>query len=205
MLIYKIYIILPKEIYNTLVPSFPELNEHQFVCSGLYAWTDSKKALKEFFKLRNRKYFKVKKEYVTDDFLDNIKKENEVIQKKRLLYLNYGIGQINKEISILSTIEESELSEEFALNIFYVLDMCNYMLFKESYIVALDLISYTSQYDLNCLNDNDVADTDEYDRRFETAADLMSYDMTVVSGKKCVDFTSNIFSAFLFLFKDILL
>lgn len=203
--IYKIYIVLPKEIYNKLVPNFPELNEHRFVCSGLYAWTDSKKVVKEFFRLRNKEYFKVEKEYVDDDYLDDVNKNNEYLNKKRLLYIDYGIGQINKNISILSTIEESDICEDFALNIFYSLNMCDYMLFKESYITALDFISYTTQYDMNCLTDNDVNDSDEYDRRIETASDLMSYDMTVVCGKKCIDFTSNIFSAFLFLFNEILL
>ena len=163
--IYYIYAIIPEYLYNKKI-KYLFSSQHDFRWKhgnmyGLYAWSTSKKKVKEFFEVREKSIYTVVKSDLYDDSeIARLKDMHSDLELKRRRY--YYDDCKNDEDSILITstknehVSSTEFSEEF-INEFgpQVSEMFSYSIFKDKVIRALDILGYTTRYDIEYGNDQE--------------------------------------------------
>ena len=164
--IYYLYAKIPENIYNKKV-KYLISNNHDFrwkhsYMYGLYAWTTSKKILKEFIEVReNSIYTLVKNDILDKEEYNRIKdRYSDLELKSYRYYYNNSLKLDDESIMIVSTKNEYVHSTEFNEEFIYqfgpqVSDTFPYYIFKDKIIDALDRIGYVSKYDIELGSEDD--------------------------------------------------
>lgn len=148
-----------------------EGNKYKF----LYAWSDSKKLVKKFFKVRDKKKFDTVK--ISDIDIDIYQDEYSSFKLTKAK-LHKGITPQRKKDDLYSIVLtefekescENDIREAFYENICeeYKTGTSDYILLKSKYIEALSKLGYCQLYDMYIAEDDD---------RNMRAADLESYNI----------------------------
>lgn len=208
MKVYGIYAIIPTEEFESRMFRFVH-DKHKFSLSkngnyyyGLYAWTTKKKVVKEFLDIRNKDMYKVKELKIDKEDEKDFKLD---FKFEELSYFNYKAG--DDEYEVLSTLNEfTEACDNRSENLddlFYDVItnvVADYEILKKDIIDALDIIGYTTYYDIECGGNPDVTSDEEANDRLALANDSRSYKQTVF-GRRYVDFTENEFAALLYIYE----
>ena len=189
--IYYIYAMIPEYIYNQKIKYLLSSSQYDFRWKhgkmyGLYAWTTSKKMMKEFFEVRDNKIYNVIKNDMYDkEELDRLKSNYPDLE---LGYRRYYYDDCeNEEDSILITSTKNEHinSTEFPEEYLYEFgpkasDEFVYYIFKDKIIKALDILGYTTSYDI------------EYGTEAENDAAQynLSFNLTKYGNKHKIKFTN---------------
>lgn len=171
---------------------------------GIYAWTKNKKDLKTFLNERkNNDFYTFEKINLNND-------EFEIFQNKYYqeeLDLHDFYTSFNNAIHIISTNLEYEVSTETSMidSIVYtsIDKYSDYYILKDKYIKALDIISYTSFYDLAYVDFSNILNNEEKEIREALASENSQYGITVY-GHKYYDILYSQFVSFLSLFHEML-
>ena len=208
MKVYGIYAIIPTEVFESRMFKFV-YDKHKFSLSkngnyyyGLYAWTTKKKVVKEFLDIRNKDMYKVKELKIDKED----EKDFELDYKfEELSYYNYIAG--NEEYEVLTTLNEftescDNISENLNDLLYDILtnEVADYDILNQDLIDALDIIGYTSYYDIECGGNPDLVTDEEAITRREFAEYHESFRQTVF-GRNYVDFTKNEFAALLYIYE----
>lgn len=161
--IFYIYTSIPEPIYNKKV-KYLISNIHDFRWKhgkmyGLYAWTTSKKMIKEFFEIRKNDIYTVIKADVYDDKeLERLKDKYSDLKLDYRRYYFDGKEEEKDSLLIVSTKNEyvnSTMNSEEYLYEFgpKPSEEFTYYIFKKKIIKALDTLGYTSKYDIEFGNE----------------------------------------------------
>ena len=174
--IYYIYAIIPEQIYYSkiryIIPNQHDYRLKHNSMYGLYAWTTSKKITKEFFEVRNKSIYTLIKGDMIDK--EDYKRMKEKYGELELDYRKYyydGNTPIEEDsITIVSTKNEYIQSTEYVAENLYEFGPksdinIHYSIFKDKIIKALDLLGYTTDYDIEYGEDSD-ADCASYNLSF---------------------------------------
>ena len=172
MNVYFIYAEIPRYDYDERL-KFLLSDQHDFRAKGnymrgLYAITNNKKFLKEFFNLRggNEMYTTIKRDLDEDDW-DMIRNQySDLILRKS----HFG-DRKNKKMELIVTKDEETTVQydgraymiEFGPSIYANID---YRIFNDSIMNALDIIGYTSDYDINHSNDDERIENANFQESF---------------------------------------
>lgn len=154
--VYLLNTKIPRHIYDSYIKFILPTHDNFRACGndmveGIYAWTDKKKYLNDFFELRPRDLYGI----ITIVFDDKEEFHKFSVDNKecRLDYHDFDSGSDDgKSIGILTTFNEfiqvtengSEYLEEFGIN---HLDLVDYEIFNGKIIDALDELNYTYEFD----------------------------------------------------------
>ena len=174
--IYYIYAIIPENIYDKkvryIIPNQHDYKLKHNAMYGLYAWSTSKKIVKEFFEVRNKSvYTLIKKDiYDKEDYKLIKEKYGDLELDYRKFYYNNDSPDEEESITIVSTKNEYVQSTEYISENLYEFGpkadiAIHYSIFKDKIIKALDLLGYTTDYDIEYGNDSD-ADYASYNLSF---------------------------------------
>lgn len=210
MKIYVIYAKIPYDIFieNNYKDIFDmdvfNLTLDKKYYMGIYAWTKNKKDLKIFLNERkNNNFYTFEKINLSSDDFEVFK--NKYYQEELDLHEFYN--SFDKCVHIISTNLEYEVSSETPMidDILYgTIDKCSdYYILNDKYINALDIISYTSFYDLAYVSFSDILNDDEKEIRESYADGNSSYGFTVY-GHKYYNILYSHFVSFLVLFHEML-
>lgn len=161
--IYLIYISIDESTFNIFKYVLPNVHDYKWIDDkfyGLYAWTNGKSKLTDFMEVRDNKVFNVSKKELDEDEYDLFKDHFHLLELKRYNYKTNDkkdmevVSTKNEMIEIFSNGKENYM--EFGPT---VDDSFNYRIFKKDLINALDILGYTSIYDLNygSMEENDLA------------------------------------------------
>lgn len=144
----------------------------------IYGWSKSKELVQKFILTHKKELLRFKILEYDDDELSSFINFYRDLEIK---YLEYSISY-SKTVEILSTeCERKKLcynSSEFAET--YVYDIgVDYSIFKWKYIFALDVLSYTTLFDLYIGGDTRYNSDEEISSRLEVASHNLSYNLTV--------------------------
>lgn len=164
--IYFIYAIIPEKIYNEKI-KYIISNIHDFRWKhgnmyGLYAWSTSKKIIKEFFEVREKSmYTLVKKDIYDEEEIEKMRKTYTELELKRRQYYFDKTQDKKESLLIVSTKNEFVQSTEFYEENLYefgppIEKIANYSVFKDKIIKALDKIGYVGAYDQLYGTESDV-------------------------------------------------
>ena len=144
----------------------------------IYGWSKSKEFVQKFILTHKKELLRFKILEYNDVELSlfiNLYRDLEI------KYLEYSISDL-KTVEILSTECERKIicytSSEFAET--YVYDIgVDYSIFRWKYIFALDLLSYTTLYDIYQGGDPRFTPEEKMDKRMEIASHNLSYNLTI--------------------------
>lgn len=171
MKLYLIYAKIPESEFNkTIKYLIPNVYDYRWINEkfyGLYAWTKSKSKLNDFLEVRYKKAFEVSKKNIDDDEYQMFKDHYNLLELVRHIY---KYGNKKKEIEVVTTKNEeiesigngSENYNDFGPRVH---PDANYRLFKDDIIHALDMIGYTSAYDL-CYGNMEEADNASFNMSY---------------------------------------
>ena len=156
--IFYIYASIPESIYNKKV-KYLISNTHDFRWKhekmyGLYAWTTSKKIVKEFFEIRKNDIFTmIKSDDYDDSELERLEDRYSDLKLECRRYYFDAKEDEKNSILIVSTKNEyvnSTMNSEEYLYEFgpKPSEEFPYHIFKKKIIKALDTLGYTSKYDI---------------------------------------------------------
>lgn len=165
MTVYFIYAKIPSKIYDERIKFIiSNVYDYRFrngYMYGLYAWTKKKKIYKEFIELRNNGniYTVIKKDDIDDDQFKEIKDTYFQLELKSYRYFHKTESSEDEDNSsrfmeVVSTKNEYNIcTNEFSeyINEFgpKVKDgYPDYLMFSPDVIEALDIIGYTTDYDI---------------------------------------------------------
>lgn len=199
--IYIIYATIPENIYNRqLKYTLPSTNkDYQWKNGkmyGLYAWTDSKKILNEFFEIRNSGIYTVSKKSCLSDEEYKIFKDNYSMLKLSLNRFYYTSEMNDDEcIDIVTTKNEYVISTEYGIETlnefaFKPSEEISYLLFNKEIIKALDTVGYVDAY-------NDLYGTDD---QAGFTSYQNSFGLTTFGYKKSLPKIENQMNILLFIF-----
>ena len=123
---------------------------------------------------------------------------------EELAYYKYIAGK--EEYEVLTTLNEfTESCDNRSENLNDLLydeltnEVADYMILKQDLIDALDIIGYTTYYDIECGGNPDVVTDEEAISRRDFAGYHVSFGQTVF-GRNYVDFTENELAALLYIY-----
>lgn len=203
--VYLLYLIIPKiEFENriyTLVENkynYTDLNDENVI--GLYAFTTKKSYLKEFFEVRNKERYYVKKLEMEPEEFSEWRVEHITAE---LSHYELNVDGKNK-VDVLCTKFEytfiNDYSSEIVMDTLMLYPVNDYMLFKDEYQIALDSIGYTTFYDTLIGGDSHFYTEEEIEERIAYADYNLSYGMTVFGQKFPINLT-NQFNLLISLFR----
>lgn len=208
MKVYGIYAIIPTEVFENRMSKLVydknkfRLSKNENYYYGLYAWTTKKKVVEEFLYIRNKDMYKVKEIKIPKEDERDFKLE---FKFEELAYYNYKVGK--EEYEVLTTLNEfTESCDNRSENLDELLyeeitnDVADYEILKKDLIKALDIIGYTTYYDIECGGNPEVTTDEEANDRLALASDSKSYNQTVY-GRRYIDFTENEFEALLYIYE----
>lgn len=189
MKIYMLYIKIPvKDFTNRVRELLPKVSNYRRTDDyyiGFYAWTESKALLKEFFKIRNKDKYILKKHEIDEDLYTQFRIFNKEYQIGYYSFYNelkLGEDTENKHESekhILSVFHENNEimyeGEALFYDEFYESTSYDYLFFKKKYQECLEILGYSSLFDQCGIYDNE----DEDDDRMETADYQASFGLTI--------------------------
>lgn len=188
MIVYFIYVRIHEKEFNHMI-SYMVSNKSEYSYSessrlytGLYAWTTKKKYVKQFLKERTNNHNYIVREKEIDDVrFDIFSGDYKDLKLGEYKYKGYK----DKKYLLITTFNEHTQCEEYAReNIYEMLRLdVDYMWFKDEYIDALDMLSYTTLYDEYAGEDSRMYSTDELDHRLDLADTNRSYGLTVLGNK----------------------
>lgn len=176
--------------------------EDKDVYAGLYAWSNNKTEISEFLEFRNLSRVKYHKEIIEidkDDF-------DEFRSKYKFSFLKkYEIPSIKGDVQyMLMTYEEYLNVTEYASeNLFEFVDAdlykADYYVLKGKYMQALDIISYTTNYD----NRSNMIFPFN-DERYEFSDYMMTYGLTTGGNRYTINYYESTMTVFYLLFREML-
>ena len=155
--VYVIYIKIPERYYNDclkfLIPKESIFRYNSGNYSGIYAWTTNKKDLEEFISLRGKDKYKVQKFELDSDEFKEFKRKYIAFRLYRYTYYFDNEYDDDKSSTVLTTrFEYIESTDNMCENMdaysLRVNPEADYVIFKQKYIDFLDIIGYTSRFDL---------------------------------------------------------
>lgn len=208
MKVYMLYLKIPEtewsqEIRHLLPnPTAYNLIDDSYV--GFYAWTDNEEMLANFLAIRDKKKYIVVPTKIKKSQYKNFRLEYKIY---RIDYYSYRpdieIKGHDDERHILSVFHENSGVMEDGDILFYddmlTVNNYDYTFFKVKYQKCLDILGYTTLYDvLMCGLDDSLTkeETEEIESRGEFASYQQSYGLTV-DGNEYLDISSNRFLLFL--------
>jgi len=209
MKIYMLYIKIPVKDFTKrvrdLLPNLKDYREKGDYYTGLYAWTEKKSLLKEFFKVRNKDKYIVIKHEIDEDLYTKFcvyNKEYQIGYYSFYDELKLGEDTENKheaEKHILSVFHENKEvmfeGEAMFYDEFYETTSYDYHFFKEKYRECLEILGYSSLYD-QCGISTKFDDDDEIDDRTEYADYQASFGLTL-EGHKLLNLVDDRLTIFL--------
>lgn len=188
-----------------------------------YAWTDEKELIKEFTRFRNRDIYDiVKKKGLSDDELTELKQDHAEKRLGRYKFYHSYLDDVNeynaKEEYIQATKDEKDndyytifvatKNEYVNCSLDLVPNMfesgpasfanIDYSIFKNKYIEVLDILGYTSYFDLYWHDTN--PESDDMTDRYIVAGENAESHLTTY-GHIFFDISDNEFLSFLYLYK----
>ena len=207
MKVYGIYALIPTEEFENRMSRLVydknrfKLSKRENYYYGLYAWTTKKKVVKEFLDIRNKNMYKVQEIKIPKEDEKDFKLD---FKFEELAYYKYIAGK--EEYEVLTTLNEFTEScdnrSENLSDLFYgklTNEVADYMILKQDLIDALDIIGYTTYYDIECGGNPDVVTDEEAISRTDFAGYHVSFGQTVF-GRNYVDFTENELAALLYIY-----
>lgn len=211
--IYLIYAKIPDPLYQML-SFYIRYIEKTFTISvdnkwlGLYAWTTSKKKLKIFKETRKKaKVYIYKEKMIEKDYLKKFSEENKDSKLGNYEYIqSYSLACL-PPINVITTLEEYNIATDNDIIYEFLVENSvfqnynvDYMIFRTDIINALDILNYTTEYDLFWGGESE----DDGEDRTETANYLMSYNQTPF-GNKYIGIYDNEFASLMMVFSSLFL
>lgn len=205
--VYLLYIILSiteyKDKYYTILEKphqYKKLDEERMI--GLYAFTTKKSYMKEFLKVRNKKRF----------YLKTVEMEEDEFHEWRIDNLTFELSKYpiptdktkENNVIVLCTKYEyimvTENTKELLIEQFQPYLTVDYMVFTEEYQKALDIIGYTTMYDIIVGGDPNIFSEEEMEERVDYANYNLSFNQTIYGKLYPINFV-NQFNLFISLFR----
>lgn len=178
MRIYKLYLRVKQEEYDSffhlIIPNWYYYDfyekDNRFI--GLYAWTDSKEILYQFFEFRKLKRFWIDKVKMSKKEFETFRVEQKEFQLvEEEIYDETFILPIHERETICNT--GSEMLAEYIQRYGY-----DYEFFQEKFIESLDSMGYTTYFDLYVGGDPDFVTLECIQERMETSDYNLSFGLT---------------------------
>lgn len=201
MTVYFIYANVPREVYDKTL-KFLLSRQHDFrskgnMMRGLYAITNKKKLVKEFFEFRDNKeiYTLVEKEMDKSDWQMISKDRYHDLVLKKSCFIDEDSGEyvdlvVTHNEAISSQFDGEAYLSEFGPCQYATID---YMIFSKSVIAALDTLGYTTFFDISTRSiDPDRKNAAEYNLQFHQTS----------LGRKMINFSANQANTLLYLYRE---
>ena len=203
--IYLIYLKLPKDIYYNMcdyigpkyiLSGFKVYNKKYYI--GFYAYTDKKSILKRFLKERNDKIFKVNKVNIDDDDFDDAIKTSKL---KKIKYSDVLVISNENEYTASVIDVDINMMEHGPCKYANI----DYNIFNSDIIAALDVLSYTTLYDMYNIENIEVNNLsnellNEIEYRNDLAMFNASFNLSPL-GSKIISYDNDEFACFIYLYR----
>ena len=184
---------------------------------GLYAWTTKKKYFKAFKETRSKDFFVYKEKNIPSGDIEYFRKELSslelikhsfaiVIGGKGIEYKDKKSGKGIKMILVYDEYDKIVTSHDgnVPLSWYNMTTVASedYYPLNDTIIDALDIIGYTSEYDMLYGGDDDAFLDEEIDSRRDTVYNQLSYQLTV-DDNSYINLMANEFNTFMFLYEPL--
>ena len=221
MKIYLVYAKIPKYLNGwaeDTIDDFVHYSRDEDDNSvGLYAWTIKKKYFNQFKKTRSNDFFVYSEKDIPEDAIEWFRKE---VKTRELTKHSFALvvggyvteykdksGKGVKMILVSDELDKLYLGHDgYIPEAYYEMSSRaseDYYPLNNTIIDALDMIGYTTDYDINFGGDDEVFDDEECYSRRERASYNMSYQLAV-EGSRYINLMANEFNAFMMLYAPLI-
>lgn len=186
---------------------------------GLYAWTIREKEFNEFKETRSSDFFVYKESKITKDELKSFRKvmpDREMLRHSFAIVVGgkakeykdkktkHGITMVlvSDEFNKLTLAHDGYIAETYYEMTTRALE--DYYLFNEDIKLALDVIGYTTDYDITFAGDDYLFDDEERSYRNECASYNLSYQLSSYNGNPYINLMANEFNSFTILYAPLI-
>ena len=207
MILYMVYAKFPYYLKYWIDEVLEIFTDPTFACTdedenyvGIYGWTIKKDIIAEFKKGRTKDYFIYKTKKISKKEFKDFKNVYDLCEIKREYFGKSDLVTSSGKTIACTVTEYRTITEPERFLLFwnemmgYVSE--DYYWFNDELLQAVDLIGYTTEYDIMFGGDDRSFLDEEIEQRIENAAYSMSYNLTV-DGNTYIPIISNQVEVFL--------